>query len=628
MKTPISLGPVSESATYARGDGERPAPATLNAVFFDAIRRYDKPDAMLVRLEGKWQPVSHQIIKERVRRIALGLRALGIRPGERIAILSENRPEWAMADWACLTSGVADVPIYPSLPAEQLTYLFEDSAAVAVFASSPAQAAKIAAIRGRVSTLRKVICFDDSARGQADLTLAELEAAGKGLDTPERADEYERAAMAIRPDDLATVIYTSGTTGQPKGVMLSHGNLQSEVVVVPDAIPVEPNEIALSFLPLSHIFQRIADYYLAACGATIAYVDSFDSVQQSMQEVRPTIACSVPRLYEKMYARVLETALTSGLIRKQIFFWARGVADTWATERLAGRHPSGLLALRYALAQKLVFSKLRARTGGRLRFFVSGGAPLASEINKFFFAAGLTILEGYGLTESSGVISVNSPANFRIGTVGKPLRGIEVRIDADGEILTRGPHVMQGYLNKAEATREVIDADGWFHTGDIGVLEDGFIRITDRKKDLIVTAGGKKIAPQPIENLVKTNKYVSQAVMIGDRRKYPVLLVVPNIEQLEKWARLRNIVFTEPSQLLAMPAVHDMVEKEVRDTLLGLASFETPKRIALLGREPSIENGELTPSLKIKRRAIETNYRDLIDSLYVASEAGVSEARR
>ncbi len=613
---------------YARGEGERPAPSTLNAVFFDAIRTYDKPDAMLVRAGGQWQPVSHRTIKERVRRVALGLRALGIRPGERIAILSENRPEWAIADWACLTSGIAGVPIYPSLPAEQLPYLLEDSGAAVVFTSSAAQTAKVAAIRGRVPTLRKVICFDASARGQADMTLAEVEATGTGLDTPQGAAEYERAAMAIRPDDLATVIYTSGTTGEPKGVMLSHGNLQSEVVVIPDAIPVEANEIALSFLPLSHIFQRIADYYLAARGATIAYVDSFDSVAQSMQEVRPTIACSVPRLYEKMYARVLETALAGGPIKKQIFFWARRVADRWATERLAGRRPSGFLAVGYWLAQILVFSKLRARTGGRLRYFVSGGAPLASEINKFFFAAGLTILEGYGLTESSGVISVNSPTNFRIGTVGKPLRGIEVKIDADGEILTRGPHVMQGYLNKPEATREAIDAEGWFHTGDIGVLEDDFIRITDRKKDLIVTAGGKKIAPQPIENLVKTNKYVSQAVMIGDRRKYPVLLVVPNTDQLQKWASGRNIVFTDPSQLLAMPAVHDMLEKEVRDTLLGLASFETPKRIALLGREPSIENGELTPTLKIKRRAIEANYRDLIDSLYLASEASVSEASR
>ncbi|CAG0953199.1 hypothetical protein GPROT1_00246, partial [Gammaproteobacteria bacterium] len=396
----------------------------------------------------------------------------------------------------------------------------------------------------------------------------------------------------------------SGTTGPPKGVMLSHDNIHSNVEATRRVVPIE-NDVALSFLPLSHIFERMGDYWFFATGTTIAYVDSFDFVPVALEEVRPSIALSVPRLYEKMYARVLENALAGGALKKRIFFWARAVADRWADETLAGREPRGMLAAKYALAQRLVFSKLKARTGGRMRYFVSGGAPLAPEINKFFFAAGLTILEGYGLTETSPVIGVNTPANFRIGTIGKPIDGVEVKIAPDGEILTRGPHVMKGYFNKPDATREAIDAEGWFHTGDIGVIEDGFIRITDRKKDIIVTAGGKNIAPQPIENLVKGNKYVSQAVMIGDRRKFPVLLVVPNFERLEKWARLRNIIWTDRSQLLAMPAVNAKIGKEVNETLSGLAHFEMPKKIALLGQDFTVESGELTPTLKVKRRVIE-----------------------
>jgi long-chain acyl-CoA synthetase len=335
--------------------------------------------------------------------------------------------------------------------------------------------------------------------------------------------------------------------------------------------------------------------------------------------------CAVPRLYEKIYARVLENALAGSAIKKRIFFWARRVADRWADEKLAGREPAGMLARKYAIAQKLVFSKLRARTGGRLRYFVSGGAPLAPEINKFFYAAGLVVLEGYGLTETSPVIAVNTPQNFRIGTVGKPVAGVEVKIAEDGEILTRGPHVMKGYYNNPEATREMLDADGWLHTGDIGVLEDGFLRITDRKKDIIVTAGGKNIAPQPIELKVKTNKYVGQAVMIGDKRKFPVMLVVPNWDNLEKWAKIKNLLWTERKQLLEMPIVHAKMEKEVYKQLEGLAKFELPKKIGLLEHDFSIERGELTPKLSVKRKAVDKQYKAVIDGLY-ADEAGTSAA--
>jgi long-chain acyl-CoA synthetase len=487
---------------------------------------------------------------------------------------------------------------------------------MAIFVSTTAQAEKIAAIRGQAPGVRWVIAFDEAARAHADLTLADIESRGAGVDTAAAADGWEREARAVAPGDLATIIYTSGTTGAPKGVMLTHDNFWSNVAATREILPMGRDEVALSFLPLSHIFERTGDYWFFATGTSIAYVDSFDLVPICMQEVRPTIAMSVPRLYEKMYARVLENALSGSGTKKRIFFWARAVAERWANEKLAGREPSGVLALQYALAQKLVFSKLKARTGGRLRYFVSGGAPLAPEINKFFFAAGLTILEGYGLTETSPVIGVNTPAAFRIGTIGKPVAGVEIRIAADGEILTRGPHVMKGYWNKPEATAESIDADGWFHTGDIGVIEDDFLRITDRKKDIIVTAGGKNIAPQPIENLIKTNKYVSQAVMIGDRRKFPVVLIVPNYDHLEKWASLKGIIWTDRAQLLQMPTIQAKMDKEVRKQLTGLASFETPKKVALLEHDFSIESGEMTPTLKVKRRVIDQRFQAVIDALY------------
>ena len=603
------------TVTTASG-GPRPAPGTLTQIFFSSIAR-NRADAMQVRRGvAQWEAISHAVIRDRTRRMAFGLQELGVRRGDRVAILSENRPEWALADWACLTIGAADVPIYATLPAEQIPHILTDSGAVVLFVSSMAQAEKIASVRDKVPGVKHVVAFDEEARALADLTLADLERRGEARDSAERAASWEADARTIEPDDVATIIYTSGTTGAPKGVVLTHDNFHSNVRACCDIISMGGADVALSFLPLSHIFERIADYWFFTTGTSIAYVSTFDLVPIAMAEVRPTFAMSVPRLYEKMYARVLENALAGGAIKKRIFFWARAVGERHADETLAGRTPSGFLAFQYGLAKKLVFSKLQARTGGRLRYFVSGGAPLAQEINKFFYAAGLTILEGYGLTETSPVIAVNTPHNFRIGTVGKPVKGVEVMIAGDGEILSRGPHIMKGYYNNPEATRQAIDGDGWFHTGDIGVLEDGFLRITDRKKDIIVTAGGKNIAPQPIENLVKTNKYVSQAVMIGDRRKFPVILVVPNFEQLEKWAKLKQLIWTDRAQLLRMPTVEAKMDKEVRSTLGGLASFETPKKIALLEQDFSIESGELTPTLKVKRRVVDTNYKAMIDALY------------
>ena len=609
---------------YATG-GKRPSPpGTINQLFFAAIEKFDKPDALLHKVDGKFVPISHRTVAERVRRTALGLLAVGIKRGDRVSILSENRPEWLIADYGCLTAGFTDVAVYPTLPAEQIPDVVADSGAVAIFVSTAAQAAKVQAARANLPALRTVISFDAGKGPGVDYSLAEIEAKGAAAETPERIAEYKRDALNVRPSETATLIYTSGTTGKPKGAMLSHDNFYSNVTSAIELIDLGPSDTCLSFLPLSHVFERTGDYVLFSHGATIAYAESVDTLPINMMEVRPTFMMSVPRLYEKLYARVLDSALSAGGVKKLIFFWARGVGERWADATLAGRTPGALLAWQYGIAQKLVFSKLKARVGGRLRYFVSGGAPLAAEISKFFYAAGLIVLEGYGLTETSPVIAVNLPGAIRVGTVGKVIKGVEVAIAPDGEILSRGPHIMQGYHNRPDATAEAIDADGWFHTGDIGELHDDFLKITDRKKDIIVTANGKKIAPQPIESMVKTNKYVSQAVMIGDRRKYPIILIVPNWDQVEKWSKIHNILWTDRAQLLAMPTVNAKMDKEVRSTLVGLAHFEEPQKVVLIEHDFSVETGELTPTLKVKRKVVDTNFKALLDKVYAE---GAGEAK-
>jgi long-chain acyl-CoA synthetase len=601
--------------TFASGGPRNSTPSTLNELFFTACAKHDKPDALQVKIDGTYRPISSAELQRRVRHCAYGLADLGVRPGDRVAILSENRPEWAIADYACLTAALCDVPIYPTLPAEQAAYMLRDSGAVAIFCSTAEQSAKVAGIREQCPALAHVIGFSATRQPGEDMTIAELEQRGAALESPERAKEYRARADSVRPDDIATLIYTSGTTGDPKGVKLSHDNLYSNTLAGAATIPFIGVDRCLSFLPLSHSFERMSGHYLMLyAGASIAYAESIETVSVNLGEVHPTIVLSVPRMFEKMYDAIVEKA-TASPVKKRIFVWARGVADRWATERLAGRTPGGLLALQYSIAQKLVFSKLKARTGGELRYFVSGGAPLNPEINKFFYAAGLVILEGYGLTETSPVICVNSPKNYRIGTVGKPVPGVDVRIADDGEILTRGPNVMKGYYNKPTATAEVIDADGWFHTGDIGVLQDDFLRITDRKKDLIVTAGGKNIAPQPIEGRVKMSKLVSQAVMIGDKRKYPIMLVVPNWEKVEQWAAGEGIS-GDRAKLTTDPRVVKMMESDVVAQLHGLAHFEMPKKVGLLEHDFSIDRGELTPKMSVKRKVVDRNYKAVIDGLY------------
>jgi len=601
-----------------------PAPrGTLTRLFYDAVERHGhKPKAVACKpAGGPWRSLTHQELAQRVLRAGLALRRLGVRRGDRVAILSENRPGWLVADFACLAVGASDVPVYPTLPARQLDYILKDAGVVAIFVSSAPQLAKIQELRGELPALRHVIAMDPDARGPGVIGLAELYAMGAELESAAEAARFQAEALTADPDDVATIIYTSGTTGDPKGVMLTHDNIWSNVMGALESFDVGPTDSTLSFLPLSHIFERMAGHFLMFhAGATIHYAESIDTVPANLMEVGPTIVTSVPRLYEKMYARVLENALAGGPIKKRIFFWAKDVGERWADHVLAGERPPTLLGQRYALAQRLVFSKLKARTGGHIRFFVSGGAPLPPDIAKFFYAAGLPILEGYGLTETSPVICVNLLERVRIGTVGPAIHGVEVRLGPDGEILTRGRHVMKGYFNQPEATREALDPDGWFHTGDIGELDAaGCLRITDRKKDLIVTAGGKNVAPQPIEQMVKHNKYVANAVMLGDRRKFCIMLVVPNFDQLERWAVYKQLAFANHRGLIKLPEVRAKMEREVMKMLPDLASYETPKKILLLEHDFSIENGDLTPTLKVRRRVVEKRYQRQIDALYTES---------
>jgi len=600
--------------TLARG-GPRPKPGTLNELFYSALAR-DLPDALKFKRDGAWHPISHRELGERVRHAARGLQMLGASPGDRIALLSENRPEWAIADFACLTARLVDVPVYPTLPADQAVHVLRDSGSIAIFVSTIAQARKIESIRGQLPALRTVISFVPT-EGHADMTLAELEARGRQSETQEHIDALRATALQAKPEDLATIIYTAGTTGVPKGVMLTHNNFFSNVEASRRVLPFVGEDSCLSLLPMSHSFERMAGHYLMlALGIRIAYAESIEAVRGNMMEVRPTLLLAVPRLYEKMFASVRDKATAGGGMKRRVFLWARSVGEKWADETLAGREPGRALALRYAVAQKLVFSKLRAAVGGRIRYFVSGAAPLDPEINKFFFAAGLPILEGYGLTETSPVITVNPPGNIRIGTVGPPIDGVEVRIAEDEEILARGPNVMRGYYNRPEETSEAISPDGWFHTGDLGKLEDGFLTITGRKKDIIVTAGGKNIAPAPIENRMKSSRFVAQAVMLGDKRKFPIMLIVPNYATLERWAREQGLKWESHKSLIAERAVQQLLEREMATALAGLARFEMPKKVALIERDFSIEGGELTPKLSIRRNVVEERNRAAIHAIY------------
>lgn len=591
-------------------------PATLNEIFFAAANDESRHVVMRHKADGTWHDIQRVDFLARIRHTNAALRELGFAAGDRLAILSENRPEWAIADYACLTARLVDVSIYPSLPAHQIAYILKDSGSRGIFVSNRDQLEKVLSIRAQLPGLQHVISFDHGPLPDGVLSLHELES--RGASAVGRSANWEAEALAAGPQDLATLIYTSGTTGDPKGVMLTHGNITSNINSALQLLRISTSDSCLSFLPLCHIFERMVGHFLMFCaGSVIHYATNGDTVPAELKEVRPTLLASVPRLYEKIYARVLQGMTSHSGLTRAVFEWARATGETRLEYRLAKRRVPIGLALGFAIADLMVFRKIRGIMGGRIRFMVSGGAPLGQDICRFFLAAGLPVLEGYGLTETSPVISVNTFAMLKPGTVGRPIPGVEVKIGNDGEILTRGPHVMQGYYNKPEATAEAIDREGWFHTGDIGLLDnDGCLRITDRKKDLIVTAGGKNIAPQPIEGMLKTNRFITNAVMLGDKRKFPIMILVPNFYTIGTWLAVKRLPSGSPEDLVKVPEVREKLEREARKSLRDLAQFETPKKFLILSRDFSIEAGELTPTLKVKRRAVEDHYREMIEALY------------
>jgi long-chain acyl-CoA synthetase len=584
----------------------------------DDLERSHREEALLrFKRDGVWVDISTVEFVETVRHLSLGLATLGLGQGDRVAILSENRPEWTAFDHAVLNLGAVTVPIYSTLLADQARYILDDSQARALVVSTPDQLEKVAPVLDSLPCLEHLIVMDPPAElPSGAISWATMLREGEAADRS-GPGRFEELRARIVPEHLASIIYTSGTTGEPKGVMLTHSNFASNVTATLRVIPFTVDDLALSFLPLSHVLERMVQFLYLTAGATIAYAESIEAVPRNIQEVRPTVLTGVPRLFEKMHARILEAVRAGSPVRRLIFAGAFAIGRRRAGLMLAGLPISWPIRLLHPLADRLVFAKLRDRLGGRIRFFVSGGAPLAPEISEFLHAAGLRVLEGYGLTETSPVIAVNTLDKTRIGTVGPVVPGVEVRIAADGEILVRGPNVMRGYFRDEEATREAI-RDGWFHTGDIGHFNaDGCLRITDRKKEVLKTSGGKMVAPQPIENLLKTDTFISQAVLIGDRRKFISALIVPDFEWMESYARHKHIPYEGVADLMRNPKVIDLYGRRIESKMEGRPNYERVKKFRLLPRELTQEADELTPTLKVKRRVVEERYASLIDSMYL-----------
>jgi len=592
--------------------------SSLAEMFFKSCDKYAGKIGMKHKDSSGWNDILFREMKAQVTDLANGLASLGIQKGEKVNILSHNSYLWAYADYAIIANGGVSVAIYPTLLPSQVSYIINDCGARFIIVENKEQYDKLMEISDSVKGLEKIIMIDPAGVSGDNITsLADLMEQGKGWGN-ENPGELEKRWQALNRDDLSIFIYTSGTTGEPKGVMLSHGNLLSNIEGGLEALTVDENDTMLSFLPLSHIFERMTGHFLANhAGVTIAYAESIEKLTDNLAEIRPTVMASVPRIFEKIYAKVLDGVESGSPLKKKIFNWAVGVGRESLKYKQANKPLPGGLSFKANLAHKLVFSKLIDRVGGKIRFFVSGGAPLSREIGEFFAAAGLTILEGYGLSETSPVISVNRLEKYKFGSVGVPLSNVEAKIAGDGEILTRGPHVMKGYFNKPEATKEAIDSDGWFHTGDIGHFDDdGMLVITDRKKNIIVTAGGKNVAPQRVEGMLVTSRFIEQSLVIGDKRKFCSAVIVPDFEALEKVAKEKNIAYGNHEELVNNADVLKMIQEEVARVNKECASFESIKKFVLISRPFSIESGELTPSLKVKRKEVEKNYAEQIESLY------------
>jgi long-chain acyl-CoA synthetase len=592
-------------------------PRTLNDIY-EVTCSIDRPAVMKYKIAGNWVDTTVPEFRDSVRWLAMAFHELGVKPDDRVAILSENRPEWTITDFAALCASAVSVPVYPTLLGWQIEYILNDAGVVTIVCSNQEQLDKVLEIRSHVPTLNNIIVCDAPPKvPDGVMTFKQAVERGKAWEQQHGRAWFDESRASRKPDDLATLVYTSGTTGNPKGAMLTHGNITSNVHATRAFVPFRAGDTALSILPLSHILERMIDFLYLYMGGCIAYAENVLKVSENLQEIKPQFFAAVPRLFEKMRAKVLDKVAGDPPAKQKIFRWALGIAEARLPYRVEQKPMPPGLALKSFIADKLVFSKILARLGGNVKYVVSGGAPLSAELAAFFIGAGVEILEGYGLTETSPVIAVNRPDRRRIGTVGPIIPGVEVKIAEDGEILSRGPNVMRGYWNNPEATVQAIDAEGWFHTGDIGEIDkDGYLRITDRKKDIIINAYGKNIAPQPLEALLKSSPYVGTPVLIGDRRKFLVALIVPNFEKLEREATAQGIEFKTPAELVGDARVKKMIQDEIDRFNTNLDRQEKIRRFALLARDFTIDDDEITPSLKVKRKNIDKKYKDVIDQLY------------
>ena len=602
------------SGTPARQPAAADEPVTLADVFTHVARKHKRPDTLNYKSGGRWTSISSDEMLRRAKSIAAGLHAIGVGPGERVAILSESRVEWTLTDAGSIFAGTIDVPIYPTLTPSQVRYILNDSGASVLFLANLEKFNELKDALGECPQVKHIVFFEPEGITDAQgLTLAQLEERGRQLEP----GHIDRTVATTKPDDLATIIYTSGTTGEPKGVMLTHSNLVSNLIDSSGHLSFGEHDIALSVLPLSHVFERQAMYMYLNRGMAVYFAESLQTIGPNLREVRPTVLVGVPRIFEKIYARIRERAAEAGKVSAALLAWSVSVAREYAKHTIAHQPVPAFLKLKHRIAAKLVFSKWQWAFGGRMRLLVSGGAALPEDLQYIYIGAGIPIVQGYGLTETSPVITTSKIEDNRPGTVGKAIPNIDIRIAEDGEIEVRGPNVMQGYYNKPEETRAVFTSDGWFKTGDIGTLDkDGFLRITDRKKELFKTSGGKYISPQPIEQAIKGSRFVSQVVLIGAERKFPAALIVPVWEQLESYCKLKGIEVKSRSELCHHPRIVDLIQRQIDALTPNLAKYERIKKVALLENEFTIEGGELTPTLKVKRRVIDDKYRDVIEKLY------------
>ena len=593
--------------------------ATLPKMFWSRVERSADRPAQTFKQGATWVTWSYRQVGDAVREIATGLLALGRQPGEAVGILSATRAEWVQADFGIFSAGCRTIPVYPTYPPDLIEYIVNDADVKTLIVEDPAQLAKVLEVRGKMRGLEQVVLIQGAeGRPLPDGVLSWEALRARGREQLEkRKGELAARIAGVKPEDVATIVYTSGTTGPPKGVVQTHGNHIAALSSSEQALRCEEGWVHLLFLPLAHSFARLESFTGIHRGLTTAFAESIDKLRDNLPETKPHFICSVPRVFEKVYAGILGRAEAGSPLKRKIFHWAVGVGRQVSRLKQAGRPVPLGLRVKYRLADKLVFSKMHAALGGRLRFAISGGAPLAREIAEFFHAAGILILEGYGLTETCPTLTCNREDGFKFGSVGKALPGVEIRIAPDGEIMGRGKNIVQGYFKKPDATAEVFLADGWFATGDIGkVDEDGFLFITDRKKDLIVTAGGMNIAPQNIENLLKGDPFVSQAMVHGDRKPYPVVLITCNPEELAKFAGEQGIAGLEPAALVRHPKVVERILRTIEEKNDQLQSYAKVKKFAIVAEDFTVENGLLTPTLKVKRKVIREKYQSVIDGLY------------